>query len=86
MTVYMCMFFFPCHCACVCVCGVCYCWQRGGLDQLCGVGCVCVRVCVWACGGCVWEPRAPLFSYIVPLLLQTVNSTKDAQAIVEQDS
>ncbi len=54
-----------------------------------GVGsAVCCRVCVcvWACGGCVWEPCAPLFSYIVPLLLQTVNSTKDAQAIVEQDS
>lgn len=46
----------------------------------------------WLCGGlracrpCVWEPRAPHFSYIVLLLLQTVNATKDAQPIVAQDS
>lgn len=45
-----------------------------GLNQLCGVEGV--------CGSCVWETGPPLFSYIVSLLLQTVNSTKDAQAIV----
>lgn len=34
------------------------------------------------CRPCVWEPRAPHFSYIVLPLLQTVNATKDAQPIV----
>ncbi len=60
--------------------------QRG--DQLCA-GCR-----LWGGGGaregtcrpCVWEPRAPHFSYIVLLLLQTVNATKDAQLIVARDS
>lgn len=41
---------------------------------------------VRTCRPCVWEPRAPHFSYIVLLLLQTVNSTKDAQLIVARDS
>lgn len=38
------------------------------------------------CRPCVWEPRAPHFSYIVLPLLQTVNATKDAQPIVARDS
>lgn len=38
------------------------------------------------CRPCVWEPRAPHFSYIVLPLLQTVNATKDAQPIVALDS
>lgn len=46
-------------------------WQGGGLRT---------------CRACVWEPRAPHFSYIVLLLLQTVNATKDAQPIVARDS
>lgn len=62
--------------------------QRGAMIS-------CVQVAVfegWLGGGvrtcrpCVWEPRAPHFSYIVLLLLQTVNATKDAQPIVARDS
>lgn len=64
-----------CHYVCMCGCSQYFIVGTGrGLDQLCGVESV--------CGSCVWETGPPLFSYIVPLLLQTVNSTKDAQAIV----
>lgn len=60
-----------------------------------GASISCVQVAIfegWLGGGvrtcrpCVWEPCAPHFSYIVLLLLQTVNATKDAQPIVAQDS
>jgi len=58
-----------------------------------GVTISCVQVAVFerrmgggvrTCRPCVWEPCAPHFSYIVLLLLQTVNTTKDAQPIVAQ--
>ena len=44
--------------------------------------CVYVSVCVTTRPECVWELSAPYFSYIVLGLLQTVNATKDARAIV----
>lgn len=71
--------------------GKCVLCERGAQR---GAAISCVQVAVfegWQGGGvrtcrpCVWEPRAPHFSYIVLLLLQTVNATKDAQPIVARD-
>lgn len=69
-----------------------FCVKRGAQR---GASISCVQVAIFegrlgggvrTCRPCVWEPRAPHFSYIVLLLLQTVNATKDAQPIVARDS
>lgn len=95
MYIYMCVCFVR---VCVCVClymhveGSVFC-LKGGHRGVPAISCVQVAVFEgWLGGGvrtcrpCVWEPRAPHFSYIVLLLLQTVNATKDAQPIVARDS
>lgn len=65
--------------------------ERGAQKGRGGGAISCVQVAVFegrpggsvrTCRPRVWEPRAPHFSYIVLLLLQTVNATKDAQPIV----
>lgn len=84
-----------CVCVCVCTCKwreMCFCVKGGHrgapgsavcrLSSLRGGW----RRGVRTCRPCVWEPRTPHFSYIVLLLLQTVNATKDAQPIVARDS
>lgn len=73
--------------------GSVFCVKRGAQR---GATISCVQVAVFegadgaggarTCQPCVWEPRAPHFSYIVLPLLQTVNATKDAQPIVAWDS
>jgi len=84
----VCVFVHACGGKCV------LCEKEGGGARK-GTTISCVQVALfegWLGGGlrtcrpCVWEPRAPHFSYIVLLVLQTVNATKDAQPIVAQDS